>query len=247
MDHKNKHYDAKNEKTSPLIIACRVLEPELEVIRGLNRSVEICYLDQGLHRTPDKMAALIQEQIDHAASSAQRVVLGYGLCSNGIVGVVARQQGLLVPRSHDCISLFMGSLGAYRKAFEERPGTYYLTPGWVREGKDPLSIVEEDYMRRFDRETAMWVMTEELKHYTHIVLIKTGVEDLRKPRERAVENARIFGKEYEEIQGSLDYIRKLVLGPYGAEDFFYINPSQSVTQGIFLEDIFSPSLEDVPI
>jgi len=62
-----------------------------------NPGVDIRYLDQGLHRTPNKMAALVQEQIDEAAHYAKRVVLGYGLCSNGIVGVEARRQGLLVP------------------------------------------------------------------------------------------------------------------------------------------------------
>lgn len=236
MDTEIGQSNTKKEKRSNVIVACRVMEPELECLRDLDSGVDICYLDQGLHRTPDKMAALVQEQIDAAAPCARRIVLGYGLCSNGIVGVVARQQGLLVPRSHDCIALFMGSLRAYKEAFKERPGTYYLTPGWIQEGKDPLSIVQEDYMRRFDRETAMWVMTEELKHYTHIVLINTGIGDLEKPKERAMENAHIFGKEYEEIQGNLDYFRKLIQGPYTMEDFFSLRPCQGVTQEMFLED-----------
>ena len=75
-------------------------------------------------------------------------------------------------------------------------------------------------MQRFDRETSVWVMEEELKHYTHIVLINTGVGHLEKPRERAIENARFFKKQYEEIQGNLDYFRKLVEGPYTDHDFF---------------------------
>ncbi|MCB2194181.1 MAG: DUF1638 domain-containing protein, partial [Deltaproteobacteria bacterium] len=129
-----------------------------------------------------------------------------------------------------------GSLESYRKAFEERPGTYYLTPGWIIEKKDPLSIVEEDYMQRFDRETSVWVMEEELRHYTHIVLINTGVGDVKKPRERAMENARFFKKQYEEIQGNLDYFRKLVEGPYTDRDFFSLRPCQAVTQEMFLEN-----------
>jgi len=226
----------KEEKGSTVIVACRVMAPELEFVRAENPGVDIRYLDQGLHRTPNKMATLVQEQIDEAAHYAKRVVLGYGLCSNGIVGVEARRQGLLVPQCHDCIAFFMGSLEAHKKAFEERPGTYYLTPGWIIEGKDPLSIVEEDYMQRFDRETSVWVMEEELKHYTHIVLINTGVGHLEKPRERAIENARFFKKQYEEIQGNLDYFRKLIEGPYTEQDFFSLPPCQAVTQDMFLEN-----------
>lgn len=47
----------KKEKRSSVIVACRVMEPELECLRDLDSDVDICYLDQGLHWTPDRMAA----------------------------------------------------------------------------------------------------------------------------------------------------------------------------------------------
>ncbi len=97
------------------LVACRVMEPELEAVRGDEDRVEIRYLDQGLHRTPQKMAAAIQEQIDQAAAYATRIVVGYGLCSNGIVGITAGQKGLYFPHCHDCIAFFMGSHRAWRK------------------------------------------------------------------------------------------------------------------------------------
>ena len=153
-----------NEKGPVVIVACGVMEPELEKARDQDSGVEIRYLDQGLHRTPDKMADLIQAQIDEVAQYAMRIVLGYGLCSNGIVGVTAGRQGLFIPSCHDCIAFFLGSPAAYDKAFEEKPWTYYLTPGWVSEKKDPLCIVEDDYTARVGREMAVWAMKEELKH-----------------------------------------------------------------------------------
>ncbi|MBW1700560.1 MAG: DUF1638 domain-containing protein [Deltaproteobacteria bacterium] len=225
----------RQKKGSIVVVACRVMEPELERVRQGKNHVEIRYLDQGLHRTPKDMAGVVQEQIDQAAKYADRIILGYGLCSNGIVGVTARQQGLIVPRCHDCIALFLGSPAAYKEVFEARPGTYYLTPGWVAEKKDPLGIVENDYTHRVGRETAFWVMEEELKHYTHIALIDAGVSDPGPLRERAMENARIFKKEYQEIQGSMDYFKKIIQGPYADEDFFFIKPSSAIPQEIFLE------------
>jgi len=221
-----------NEKGPIVIVACRVMEPELEKTRDQDSRVEIRYLDQGLHRTPEKMADLIQEQIDEAAKNAVRIVLGYGLCSNGIVGVKAKRQGLLIPFCHDCIAFFLGSPEAYGKVFGERPGTYYLTPGWVSERKDPLGIVEDDYTARVGREMAVWAMKEELKHYTHISLINTGIGDLGALRERAMENARFFDKEYKEVQGNLTFFRKLIYGPY-EDDFFFIDPDQKVSQELF--------------
>jgi len=124
---------------------------------------------------------------------------------------------------------------AYQEAFKDRPGTYYLTPGWVAEKKDPLGIVENDYAPRFGWDTAVWVMEEELKHYSHIALIDTGVTDLAPLRQRALENARVFHKEYEEIQGRrLKYFSKIIRGPYPPDDFITLKAGETVTQEMFL-------------
>jgi uncharacterized protein DUF1638 len=218
-----------------IVVACGIMEPELDAVCKEIGNVKIIYLDQGLHRTPQNMAGLVQRNVDQAAKFADRIVLGYGLCSNGIVGVKAREQGLITPRSHDCISLFLGSSCAYKDIFENAPGTYFLTPGWVAEKKDPLSIVECDYASRFDWDTAVWVMREQLKHYTHIALIDTGVGDLTTLRQRAMENVWIFKKEYKEIKGNLKYFEKIARGPYRSNDFITLKPGESITQEMFFE------------
>lgn len=217
------------------IIACQVMEPEIEALKNGHDYVKTYYLDQGLHRTPSQMADLVQEQVDRADSQVDRVVLGYGLCSNGIVGVAARTQNLYVPRCHDCIAFFLGSPQAYLDDFHSRPGSYYLTPGWIAEKKDPLSIIEEEYVPRYGRETAEWAKREELKHYTHIVLIDTGITDLAPMRKIALENARFFDMEYLEIVGkSRAFFHKLVYGPYADDEFIVLKPGEAVAQEMFI-------------
>jgi len=231
------HSSCRNPKDPMVLVACRVMEPELEAARGDENNLEIRYLDQGLHRTLQKMSAISQEQVDKAAEYASRIVIGYGLCSNGIVGVMARRQGLYFPHCHgDFIAFFMGSHQAYLKAFEARPGTYYLTPGWIAEKKDPLGIIEEDYTPRLGRETAFWVMEEELKHYTPISLINTGVGSIESLRKRAQENARVLKKEYKEIRGNLDFFKKLIRGPYSTGDFLFLKPGLKITQEMSLSE-----------
>ena len=220
-----------------MVIACRIMEPELtharlELKEG-DEDLEILYLDQLLHRTPGRLLSLIQEKIDQVAPSVSRVVLGYGLCSNGIVGITARQQGLIIPRCHDCIALFLGSPARYQEIFRSRPGTYYLTSGWIAEKQDPLGIIEEQ-VPRYGRETARWVIEEELKHYTHIALIDTGMEEMAPLRARAMENAAVLKKQYEEIPGSLDYFRELLFGPYTDEKFLRLRSGETFTQEMFL-------------
>ncbi len=212
-----------------VVIACRVIQAELDEMRAGNPEIEVIYLDQALHRTPGKMPGLIQEQIDKVSGYADQIVLGYGLCSNGLVGVRAARQMLIAPRAHDCIALLMGSCAAYNARFAERPGTHYLSRGWLAEQKDPLGVTEGEYTERVGRESAIWVMGEELKHYTHITLIRSGIIEA-KLVERARRNAEFFGKQYDEITGSMDYFQKIVGGPYDEADFVTIPPGTAITQ-----------------
>ena len=63
---------------------------------------------------------------------------GYGLCSQGVIGVRANDCTLVVPRVDDCIAIFLGSASAYKKQSRTEPGTYYLTKGWIEVGESPL-------------------------------------------------------------------------------------------------------------
>lgn len=69
--------------TKRVLVACQIFQPELEMLRTTESIIEIRYLDQGLHRYPHKMPSLVQDQIDQVAARADKIVLGYGLCSNG--------------------------------------------------------------------------------------------------------------------------------------------------------------------
>jgi hypothetical protein len=209
------------------------MEPELtHIVSERNEAddrTDILYLEQALHRTPAKLLSQLQEKIDQVARTASRITLGYGLCAKGVVGVAAGDPELIIPRCHDCIALFLGSPSRHLEIFREKPGTYYLTPGWVAEKKDPLGIIEEQ-VPRFGQETARWVIEEELKHYTHIALIDTGVAEMAPLRARAMENAAVLKKQYEEIPGSLGYFRELLRGPYSEGKFLRLRPGEKFTQ-----------------
>ncbi len=219
------------KKSEILVIACEVLKNELEAVRV--PGVRFEFLEQGLHRTPAKMPSAIQEAINQADGKADYVVLGYGLCGSGIVGVKAGQQPLVVPKAHDCVSLFLGSIAAHLKEHEKAPGTYYLTKGWLEQAKSPLGILEE-YTERYGRETAEWVISEEYKNYTRIVLVTTGTYDPAVYREQAQANAAYLGVAYEEIEGSLAFFEKMVKGQWDKNDFFILSPGEEITQKMIL-------------
>lgn len=230
--------DAVVEARSPRsVIACGVLRPELDyLLRNRDAGVQVTYLEQSMHRTPHLMPEQVQESVDRASQWAAQIVLGYGLCSNGIMGVRAPEQGLVTTKAHDCVALFLGSIGEYNRLSRSNPGSYYLTRGWILERKDPLGQLENEYVPRMGREMAEWGAKEELRHYSHFVLIDTGVGDLEALRERAMENARFFGKEYMEVRGDLSYLERILFGPYDGRSFYLLEPGDTVQQRWFLRE-----------
>ncbi len=215
-----------------LVIACNIMKDEL--LRVETNGVSFVFLEQSLHRTPQKMKEVLQQEVDKAdaAWAGDTIVLAYGLCSNGIVGVKSNRHSLVVPRAHDCISLFLGSPDRYLEEHRKEPGTYYLTKGWIEEGKSPLGILRE-YTEKYGKETAEWVIREELKNYTRILLVDMGGDVLETHREHARENARFLNLRYEEIKGSLEYFQKMLEGAWD-KDFIILKPGEEVKQEMFL-------------
>jgi hypothetical protein len=218
------------EKRS-LVIACNIMRDEL--IHILSDGGSPVFLEQSLHRTPPKMKEAIQEEIDKADKwEGEQIVLSYGLCSNGIVGIKANRHPLVIPKVHDCIALFLGSHERYLQEHSKEPGTYYLTKGWIEEGKSPLGIFQE-YCQRYGEKTAEWVIKEELKNYTRIALVESELGLSPTHRAHAQENARFLNLKYQEIKGSLDFFKKICRGPWD-KDFVILNPDEEASQEMFL-------------
>ncbi len=215
------------------LIACEVFKDEFEAVSppALRRT----YLPQGLHRTPGKMPAAIQEVLDAIPSDVASVLLGYGLCSNGVVGVTARTASLVMPRVHDCIALLLGSRERYEAEVTACPGTYYITPGWALYGTTSLTSYKNEYLPKYGDETARYIARELLKNYSRVALINHGVGDIEAARTHAREMAEVFNLSVVEILGSLDYIRRLVQGPWDGEDFVVIRPGRAIESSLFLD------------
>jgi hypothetical protein len=202
-----------NERTPSrvVIIACQVLQDLLTQLLPRELAKDTVFMDYGLHRVPNKMTGTLQETID-AIEEPSLVVLGYGLCGNGLRGLRAGQHTLLVPRADDCIALLLGSYQAYMREFQAVPGTYYLSKGWLESGSHPL-IEYEEYVPRFGAKEAMWLMDQQYQHYERLVLVAHSQADLETYRPQALEVARFcerWGMRYEEILGSDGYVRRLV-------------------------------------
>ncbi len=212
------------------IIACSVLKNEFLATNP--DGIHIEFLEQGLHQTPDKMRLVIQEKIDEVNGGGfDYIVLGYGLCGNGTLGIQARDIPIVIPKAHDCITYWLGSLEGQQE-HNKAPASYYLTKGWVEEAKAPIATFNE-YKERYGDHTAAWLIREMFKNYSRIVLIDTGAYDPDQYCSYARENADILGVNYEEIQGSLALFDNLMKGKWENNSFIIIRPGEKIAQNMF--------------
>jgi len=222
-----------------VVIACKVFQDLLEHYVPPDVADEITFLDYGLHEVPKELARTIQEQID-GVQEPSRILLGYGLCGNGLQGIQAGRHTLFIPRADDCIAILLGSYQAYLSEFSENPGTYYLTKGWLESGSDPLKEHHEA-VEKYGADNAAWVMDQQYMHYTRLVFVAHTQEDLETYRPRALEVAEYckrWGMKYEEVLGSEAYIRDLVKAvstlSESNDEFLVIPPGGSIEQSQFL-------------
>jgi hypothetical protein len=211
------------------VIACETVIEEM--LPFLSKDVTYEVLDFGLHIHPAELKKVLQEKIDEASPSADVLLLGYGLCSMAVVGLTARSAALVIPRTDDCIAIFLGSCNAYKEQSKKEPGTYYLTKGWIEAGDTPFEehkiLIEKYGQARAERMTRLL-----LKNYKRLAFINTGVYEIGRYREYARDTAEKFDLHFEEIDGSPDLVKKMIFGPWDGE-FVVVSPGETVTYQAF--------------
>ncbi len=228
------------------LIACEIFYRELcACVATSPNIVDLNFLSQGLHDLPtEKMGARIQKEIDAADPERyQAILLGFALCNNGIVGLTARDIPIVIPRSHDCIALFLGSRKAYDAYFSENPGTYYKTAGWIERDHENIEDVSsetdspfgalrtfEEYVEKYGEENAKYLMEQlgGLHNYSRMSFIDIpGLSPL--PYDEATKaQAERSGLEFDFKRGDINWLRRLTDGPWDDENFLVLQPGETV-------------------
>jgi hypothetical protein len=231
-----------------VVVACKVIAAALDRVLpvGADGRPPLRYLEYGLHRVPVKLTDAVQEAL-FEIEQPSLVILGYGLCGNGLRGIRSGPHTLLAPRTDDCIALLLGSYKAYMREFSRTPGTYYLTKGWLESGSHPLKEYYE-YLPKYGHETTMWLLDQQYAHYHRIALVASNPEEMAAYREQAQEVARFcerWNMRYEEITGSDHFIVRLIdtaagladgtLNPEAVgPDFLVIPPGEGIRQEMYM-------------
>jgi hypothetical protein len=225
------------------LIACEVLFREMcHACAHSRHQVDLEFLPKGLHDLGGKpMAAKIQEAVDRTPEGAyQAILLGYGLCGNGLDGLRARHTPLVLPRAHDCIALLMGSRERYQQYFDANPGTFYRSTGWLERGKGLQQLTHnttgfdeplEALIRKYGEDNGRYLyeeMTRYRRQYGKLTFIETGLETGGKFAAEAAAEATENGWSFERLPGDLAWLGRLVEGEWADAEFVVAKPGQSI-------------------
>jgi len=229
----------------------------------------------GLHREPADLRARLQARIDAVnqermsllshVPSAQLMAQGkissenrsestaydaiamvYGLCGQSTAGLIARDVPLVIPRAHDCITLFLGDRRRYGEAFREHPGTYWYALDYAERSDGSMALgaeadaevqgVYREYVGKYGQDNAeylMEVMGAWQRHYDRASFIEMGVGNSTRVEGRARALAEKRGWAFQRVEGDLVLIRRLLDGEWASgsgsgDDFLTVPPGQQV-------------------
>lgn len=234
-----------------MCITCEVLARPVYLCAARSpHIVDIRLFRRGLHNDPADLRTQLQAAVDEASAltlpngqpAYDAIAMGYGLCGQATAGLTARNLPVVIPRAHDCITLFLGSREQYRYQFDNFSGTYWYAKDYIERddgaggtlalgaGDMGLNNTYEEYVAKFGKDNADYLM-EVLggwqKHYKRAAVIDMGVGDITPTLTRAEEDAARRGWVVDRVAGDLVLIKHLLDGDWG-EDFLVMQPGQQL-------------------
>jgi len=242
------------------VIACKVLYREISLLSASSEHIiDVSYLRQGFHDTPAYLNELLQKEIDNIdrcedtysylppddERDFDAILLGYGLCSNAVVGLRSERYKLVIPRAHDCATLLLGSKERYKQLFDEASGgIYWYSAGWnenaVMPSRGRVEKLRVEYEEKYGEDNAEYLMEMEqnwLKEYKSCTFIDWPALHNDKQIAFTKDCAAYLNWEYDQQMGDDGLMRAFLSGEWDEERFLVIEPGQRIAQsydsGIF--------------
>ncbi|MDD2533723.1 MAG: DUF1638 domain-containing protein [Eubacteriales bacterium] len=232
------------------LIACHVVWREFAAVLATSHfKITPIFFEQGLHDQPNKLQNLLQDKINQIDHDFDYILLGYGLCSNGISGLTSQHATLVIPRAHDCMTLILGSKEKYRELFDQYPGTYWFNHGWMETGSLPgpefLETKRQIFMDKYDdTDTVDYLIEQEqrwMADYKNICLVcQPALELPERHKQELIDFTVAAAAQHHwslvKVTGDLSLFSGLINPPWNPQMYLVIPPGQ-VVQPSFDEQI----------
>ena len=247
-------------------IACDVMARPIYLCAARSpHVVDVTLFKRGLHEDPRDLRTKLQAAIDASPPGYDAIVLGYGLCGGATAGLRAGAIPLVVPRAHDCITLFLGDRARYQAEFTANPGTYWYVQDYLERTDDGSAFggvgavsdasaraTHEEYVAKYGEDNAAYLM-EALggwrSHYNRAAFVEMGVaapEAAAAAEARARDDADRRGWQFAKLAGELLLVRRLIDGAWDPADFLVLQTGErlamSYDDGVIRAEPVSPAV-----
>jgi hypothetical protein len=196
-------------------------------------------MDQDLHNTPTKLNSDLKKTIENIDPSADydAIILFYGLCSNGVIGLSSDRFPIIVPKTDDCIGIFLGSQKKYLEHFNSMKGIYWYNSSWIADAYTPsekaLEEKKAEYIEKYGEDNAEFLMEEEnnwIKEYQNCLFVREPKFDEEAEIAYTKECAKYFGWDYHEVLGSQKMLENLIIGNWNSDDFLICPKNHKIVE-----------------
>ncbi len=240
-------------------IGCKILYREISLISArCENIIDTTFIRQGLHNTPTKLNKILQKEIDkidngddiysyqksngeaNLENDFDAILLGYGLCSNAILGLKSSKYKLVIPKAHDCITLFLGSKEKYKNYFDDNNGRiYWYTRGWLENcpmpSKQNMEKLMKEYTDRYGEENAEYLINIEhswINDYRLCNFIYWKELISENYINEAREAASYFNWKFSAIEGTSNLLENFLNGNWSSEDFITVDAGTTITEAL---------------
>lgn len=231
------------------VLACNVLTREIGwcAARCLN-TLDIVFFAKDEHNAPSRLRETLQGEIDRAASGAMQydaILLAYGLCGNATVGLTARDCPLVIPRAHDCTTLFLGSKEKFKEHFGENPSQPWTSLGYSERGDTLISdgnarVFGEGHtsfaelVETYGEENAQYILAamsagQESDELPLLNVPETCIQPLMDRLKKRITDS---GKIVSPVEGGIGLVEGLLAGNWPEDRFLIVPPGEHI-QGVY--------------
>jgi hypothetical protein len=167
------------------------------------------------------------------------------LCGNSIVGICSENTPIVIPRAHDCCTLFLGSKELFKQHFGGNPSLEWSSAGYMERGDSYIWQGSVGKMMGFDKtyeeledeygsENAsfIWKNLHPENHSSEMIFINIpGTENLgyidrfKKLAEDSRQSIRI-------INGDMRLLKGLLSGKWNDEEYLIVPPGNKI-KGVY--------------
>ncbi|NJL95024.1 MAG: DUF1638 domain-containing protein [Anaerolineae bacterium] len=147
-------------------------------------------------------------------------------------GLRAHHTPLVVPRAHDCTTLYLGSRGRYQALFQTNPGTYWYSRDYSEHNPlgDPLlpgaaARRYREYAEKYGEDNAAYllaVLGDSAAHYSRALVIDTGHPEGEAYAQAVQARAAARGWAFQREPGQPRLLEQLAAGTWPQADFLVV-------------------------